>query len=98
MSALRPVWTALRWQGLFYVLPFGRCGHVFGLLVRHTVAAGHNAFRGDGSRPQARARGAMAQMGFPALGIDRSVHYIAFALSKTVFRISSYAEVIEGSL
>jgi len=27
------------------VLSFGRCGHVCGLLLRHTKAAGHNAFR-----------------------------------------------------
>jgi hypothetical protein len=45
MAALRHVWTAPHWQGDFYVLPFGRCGHVCGLFVRHTEAAGHNAFR-----------------------------------------------------
>jgi hypothetical protein len=45
MTALRHVWTALRWQGYFDVLSFGRCGHVCGLLMRHMVAAGHNAFR-----------------------------------------------------
>jgi hypothetical protein len=39
--------------------------------MRHTGAAGHNAFRGDGSQPKARARSAMAQLGFPALGFDR---------------------------
>jgi hypothetical protein len=27
------------------VLSFGRRGHVCGLFVRHTLAAGHNAFR-----------------------------------------------------
>src|ERR1019366_1748089 len=69
-------------KGFLDVLPFGRCGHVCGRLMRHTKAAGHNAFRGDGSRPKARARSAMAQMGFPALGFDRSVHYIASALPK----------------
>jgi len=57
-------------KGFLDVLPFGRCGHVCGLLMRLTLAAGHNAFRGDGSRPIARARGALAQMGFPALGFD----------------------------
>jgi hypothetical protein len=32
-------------KGIFDVLSFGRCGHVCGLLMRHTKAAGHNAFR-----------------------------------------------------
>jgi hypothetical protein len=32
-------------KGIFDVLSFGRCGHVCGLFVRHTEAAGHNAFR-----------------------------------------------------
>jgi hypothetical protein len=50
------------------------------------IAAGHNAFRGDGSRPKARARGAMAHMDFPALGFDRTVHYTATALPKLIDR------------
>jgi hypothetical protein len=58
-------------KGCLDVLSFGRCGHVCGLLMRHTKAAGHNAFRGDGSRSKARARSALAQMGFPVLGFDR---------------------------
>jgi len=32
-------------KGFVDALSFGRCGHVFGLFVRHTKAAGHNAFR-----------------------------------------------------
>jgi len=48
------------------------------------MTAGHNAFREDGSRPRARARGAMAQMGFPFSGIDRLSHYISSALPKFV--------------
>jgi NAD(P)-dependent dehydrogenase (short-subunit alcohol dehydrogenase family) len=44
---------------------FGRCGRVFDLLMRHTNAAGHNAFREDGSRPKRRARSASAIVGFP---------------------------------
>ena len=32
-------------KGFLNVLSFGRCGHVCGLLMRHTEAAGHNAFR-----------------------------------------------------
>jgi hypothetical protein len=32
-------------KGFLDVLSFGRCGHVCGLFVRHTEAAGHNAFR-----------------------------------------------------
>jgi len=32
-------------KGFVDALCFGRCGHVFGLFVRHTKAAGHNAFR-----------------------------------------------------
>jgi hypothetical protein len=57
-------------KGFLDVVSFGRCGHVCGLFVRHTSAAGHNAFRGDGSLSKARARSALTQMGFPALGFD----------------------------
>ena len=71
----------------FDVLSFGRCGHVCGLFMRHTKAAQHNAFRGDGSRSKTRARSALTQMGFPALGFNRSVHYIAIALPKLCPRV-----------
>src|SRR5262245_21479193 len=68
-------------KGFFDVLlQLGRCGHVCGLLMRHTWAAGHNAFRRAGSRSKARARSALTQVGSPALGIDRQMHYIAVAL------------------
>jgi len=42
------VWTAPSWQGFSSRLQAGRCSHVFGLLARHTGAAGHNALRGSG--------------------------------------------------
>jgi hypothetical protein len=32
-------------KGIFDILSFGRCGHVCGLFVRHTEAAGYNAIR-----------------------------------------------------
>ncbi len=42
------------------------------LLVRHTYAAGHNAFREGGSRSKARARGDGPQLGFLAFRFDRA--------------------------
>ena len=67
---------------LIDVLLFGRCGHVFDLLMQHSEPHGHNTHREDKSQPQLRA---LAQMGFPASGIDRRQHYITFALPKLVF-------------
>src|SRR5262245_60152650 len=62
----RPVWTAPLWQErIERFCNAGRCGHVFDLLMRRTSAAGHNAFRGIGSRPKTRARSALARVGFP---------------------------------
>lgn len=62
----------------------GRCGRVFDLLMRHTYAAGHNAFREGGSRSKARARGAGPKLGFPAFRFDRLSHYFMFALTNFV--------------
>ena len=62
----------------------GRCGRVFDLLVRHRRAAGHNAFREDGSRPKARARSASAILGFPIFRFDRLSHYFMSALPNFV--------------
>ena len=72
---VRHVWTALRWQGLFgRFCKAGRCGHVFDLLMRRTWAAGHNAFRGDRSRPTStRSKTPWRIVGFPAPGIDRLI-------------------------
>lgn len=52
--------------------------------VRHRRAAGHNAFREDGSRPKARARSASAILGFPIFRFDRLSHYFMSALPNFV--------------
>ena len=55
------------------------------LLMRRTWAAGHNAFRGIGSRPIPRARSALAIVGFPVSPVSTGLlHYTLFALPNSV--------------
>src|SRR5262245_9912822 len=71
MSALCHVWTAPSWQGFSSRLRAGRCSHVFGLLARHTGAAGHNALRGSGPGQNLAFDNALAHVGCPDRRIDR---------------------------
>src|SRR5829696_1716388 len=78
------VWTALRWQGLSSV----RQGWSVRPCVRPVgaarMAAGHNAFREDGSRTTPRARGALADWVFPLFGSTGWLRYVRVALPKLV--------------
>jgi hypothetical protein len=65
------VWTAPSWQGFSSRLRVGRCSHVFGLLARHTGAAGHNALRGSGPGQNLAFDNALAHVGCPDRRIDR---------------------------
>src|SRR5262249_20513654 len=65
------VWTAPSWQGFSSRLRAGRCSHVFGLLARHTGAAGHNALRGSGPGQNLAFDNALAHVGCPDRRIDR---------------------------
>src|SRR5215216_275083 len=48
------------------------------------MAAGHNAFREDGSRTTPRARGALADWVFPLFGSTGWLRYVRVALPKLV--------------
>jgi hypothetical protein len=65
------VWTAPSWQGFSSRLRAGRCSHVFGLLARHTGAAGHNALRASGPGQNLAFDNALAHVGCPDRRIDR---------------------------
>ena len=77
---------APRWQGLFECFcETGRCGHVFDLLMRRTWAAGHNAFRGIGSRPKRRVQRRDGECGFSRSPVSTGLsHYTLSALPNSV--------------
>jgi len=59
---------------------------VSGLLMRRSMAAGHNAFRGSGPCHKHAFRDALAQVGCPDPRINRHSHYLAVALSNWLAR------------
>jgi hypothetical protein len=66
------VWTAPDWQELSSrFCSIGRCSHVFGLLMRFTMTAGHNALRGSGPDQNLAFKNALAHVGCPDRRIDR---------------------------
>ena len=56
------------------------CGHVFGLLMRHSMAAGHNALRGSGPGQKLAFDDAMAHRGLSGSPDPPALHYVLFAL------------------
>src|SRR4029450_3000865 len=65
------VWTAPGWQEESSRCRVGRCSHVFGLIARFTMTAGHNALRGSGPGQKHAFEDAVALMGCPDRRIDR---------------------------
>ena len=61
MSAKCHVWTAPELAREIFTSRAGRCSHVFGLLVRFHMAAGHNALRGSGPGQKPAFDNALAQ-------------------------------------
>src|SRR5215468_1103076 len=63
----------------------GRCGHVFDLLVRHTRAAGHNAFRGNRVPTKNTRSKRIGENGFSRSPVSTGLlHYTPSALPNSV--------------
>src|SRR6195256_5725611 len=58
-------------KSFLHVCSIGRCSHVFGLLVRFHMTAGHNALRGSGPGQKPAFDNALAHVGCPDRRIDR---------------------------
>jgi hypothetical protein len=65
MSALGHVWTAPGWQELFSRCSIGRCGHVFGLLVRYLFPLAIMPFADQVPVSSSHSIDALAQVGCP---------------------------------
>src|SRR4029453_8640514 len=71
ISAKGHVWTAPGWQEESSRCRVGRCSHVFGLIARFKMTAGHNAPRGSGPGQKHAFEDAVGLMGCPDRRIDR---------------------------
>ena len=91
----------------FTFCSIGRCSHVFGLLVRVHMTAGHNALRGSGPGQQAAFDNAMARVGCPDRRIDRlcitccspsQLHITPVARRDLVYRASATGSLYRSPL
>ena len=65
-----PVWTALRWQGVFFTALAGRGAHVSGLYARLCMAAGPDAIRAGQVPPKSSHSKCWGRTGSPAPAVS----------------------------
>ena len=65
-----PVWTALRWQGVFFTALAGRGAHVSGLNARLRMAAGPDAIRAGQVPPNCTHSKCWGRTGCPAPAVS----------------------------